>query len=386
LGGAIRVEVSNTVSVAKIVNNVLYDVITPCCDTPVGIYVAGTVPVYVANNIFGGFGGYSVYGAGGGQVTAEYNCNSGNNYGGGVTQGAGTITSNPIFVNSDAWDFRLQAGSPCINAGNPDASYNDMDGTRNDMGIFGGRFSTQRQIRVVSAIGAVGRTAMVPVRLAAMGDENSLSFSVTYDSTFLSNPQVSLGSNVTHATLVVNTRQKGRVGVWLYLDGGQTFAAGDLDLVHVAFAISASAPVGDTPIVFTDIPTRRDLADAQGNSLSAIWTDGLVNVIGDGDSDGDGMSDRDEVIAGTDLADSNSCFRIKIPTSDFYMPNGDEVIVHWYSASNRVYHLKRSTNLNSEFYRISPTNIRSTPPLNVHTDSTATGIGPYFYKVGVEQR
>ena len=34
--------------------------------------------------------------------------------------------------------FRLLAGSPCINRGHPDPVYNDPDGTRNDMGAFGG--------------------------------------------------------------------------------------------------------------------------------------------------------------------------------------------------------------------------------------------------------
>ena len=31
-----------------------------------------------------------------------------------------------------------EAGSPAINAGPPDAQYNDHDGTRNDIGMYGG--------------------------------------------------------------------------------------------------------------------------------------------------------------------------------------------------------------------------------------------------------
>jgi hypothetical protein len=40
-------------------------------------------------------------------------------------------------VNTDG---SLNAGSPCINAGPPDAIYNNRDGTRNTIGYTGGPF------------------------------------------------------------------------------------------------------------------------------------------------------------------------------------------------------------------------------------------------------
>jgi len=42
------------------------------------------------------------------------------------------------FVTPANGDFTLQADSPLKNAGPPDAQYNDLDGTRNDIGMFGG--------------------------------------------------------------------------------------------------------------------------------------------------------------------------------------------------------------------------------------------------------
>ena len=47
--------------------------------------------------------------------------------------GNGNINSNPLFVDSANDDFRLQANSPCIDAGNP-ASAPDPDGSQADMG------------------------------------------------------------------------------------------------------------------------------------------------------------------------------------------------------------------------------------------------------------
>jgi parallel beta-helix repeat protein len=43
-----------------------------------------------------------------------------------------------VFVNYPAADFHLKAGSPAINAGDPAPAYNDPDGTRNDLGAYGG--------------------------------------------------------------------------------------------------------------------------------------------------------------------------------------------------------------------------------------------------------
>lgn len=47
----------------------------------------------------------------------------------------------PLFVNAAAGDLHLQAASPLIDAGVPEASYRDVDGTPNDLGLYGGRFT-----------------------------------------------------------------------------------------------------------------------------------------------------------------------------------------------------------------------------------------------------
>ncbi|MCD4795690.1 MAG: right-handed parallel beta-helix repeat-containing protein, partial [Candidatus Cloacimonetes bacterium] len=62
--------------------------------------------------------------------------------------GTGNIDEDPLFVNPTAGDgigydglsasWWLQESSPCIDAGNPDPVYNDPNGSRNDMGAYGG--------------------------------------------------------------------------------------------------------------------------------------------------------------------------------------------------------------------------------------------------------
>ena len=52
--------------------------------------------------------------------------------------GTGNITTDPFFRDPSVDDFTLLSTSQCIDAGDPDESYNDPDGTRNDMGASGG--------------------------------------------------------------------------------------------------------------------------------------------------------------------------------------------------------------------------------------------------------
>jgi hypothetical protein len=48
------------------------------------------------------------------------------------------IDANPKFTDLANGDFTLASDSPCIDAGPPDAQYKDHNGSRNDIGMFGG--------------------------------------------------------------------------------------------------------------------------------------------------------------------------------------------------------------------------------------------------------
>jgi Secretion system C-terminal sorting domain/Right handed beta helix region len=48
----------------------------------------------------------------------------------------GNLSLDPEFLNPIFDDFTLQSISPCIDAGNPDPSFNDPDGSLNDMGAY----------------------------------------------------------------------------------------------------------------------------------------------------------------------------------------------------------------------------------------------------------
>jgi hypothetical protein len=48
------------------------------------------------------------------------------------------IYLDPRIASADSLDFRLYSDSPLIDAGDPDSSFNDVDSTINDIGLFGG--------------------------------------------------------------------------------------------------------------------------------------------------------------------------------------------------------------------------------------------------------
>ncbi|MFH0908505.1 MAG: Ig-like domain-containing protein [bacterium] len=140
-GGAIRVwwYQGAATQAIQIVNNTFYNPVSawgPQC----AIYV-NTGKVYFANNIVAA-SYYAVYNLSvSDAVQYDYNDKYPYYWGNYNTpEGTGNITSDPLFVNLDVLDLRLQTNSPCIDAGHPDPFYNDADGSRNDMGVYGGNY------------------------------------------------------------------------------------------------------------------------------------------------------------------------------------------------------------------------------------------------------
>lgn len=124
-----------------IANNVIYK------NTWTGIYFTdGPYAPFVYNNII--YNNYScgyACNTGSGycpeEVRSENNCfwNNGTNFCNYHTAGPGDIVLDPQFVNptcQTSADFHLAIGSPCKDKGSD--AYSDCDGTRSDMGVFGG--------------------------------------------------------------------------------------------------------------------------------------------------------------------------------------------------------------------------------------------------------
>lgn len=64
--------------------------------------------------------------------------------------GPGDISADPMYADTGNGDYTLATGSPCIDSGNPDPQYNDPDGSRNDIGAYGGPGAVSTIPQVVS--------------------------------------------------------------------------------------------------------------------------------------------------------------------------------------------------------------------------------------------
>jgi len=124
--------------------------------------------------------------------------------------------------------------------------------------------------------------------------------------------------------------------------------------------------------------------DLDGDGLPDDWErasfDGLATD-GSHDSDGDGMSDAQELVAGTEPTNAMSVFSLWV---EHYGPHSDGVVISWPSVENRLYNLYVSTNRFDHVYEPVSTGLPAVPPMNVYT-TWLDGARIYFYRLGVEK-
>ena len=99
--------------------------------------------ITVMNSIVYNNDNYGLSCGGNGTLASIFSCvynngGSNDNWYNNAVSGAGDISEDPLFIDSGNNNYVLQQASPCIDTGNPATLYNDPDGSRNDMGVYGG--------------------------------------------------------------------------------------------------------------------------------------------------------------------------------------------------------------------------------------------------------
>jgi hypothetical protein len=193
----------------------------------------------------------------------------------------------------------------------------------------------------------------------------------------------------------------GQLSVWF---GSNQVPANVIDDAHV----TAIAPLGSGTV---DVRVQSGLggANSSANYTSPIWGYGLsvissvarftfqtldpfhtwlasYSLPSDGsadylDSDGDGLNNWQEYLAGTNPTNANSVFKI----TSAQMISATQLAVRWWSVSNRKYDIMRGTDLATGNGAFAPlpgaTNLTGTPPENSWTDSVSGASTPLFYRV-----
>ena len=132
-----------------------------------------------------------------------------------------------------------------------------------------------------------------------------------------------------------------------------------------------------------------------GSAISYAWlqqyglpTDGSADLV---DTDGDGMNNWQEWICGTNPTNALSVLRMLSA-----VPYSGGVTITWRSVAGITYFLERTTDVSSWFISNSISNVWTANAVLVATnitgqagstsfvDATASGAGPFFYRVGVK--
>ncbi|MGH9798848.1 MAG: carboxypeptidase-like regulatory domain-containing protein, partial [Blastocatellia bacterium] len=148
--------------------------------------------------------------------------------------------------------------------------------TNDNLGVnFFGTPAPSRQLRVIGGDTKPTQNVNVVIELVAQSDENSVGFSLNYDSTILSNPNVVLNADASTAFLTVNNSQNGKVGILLALPSGQAFGVGTKSLVTITFNTTATNAYS-SPVTFGDVPLARGVSNTNADDLQANYLDGQV--------------------------------------------------------------------------------------------------------------
>jgi hypothetical protein len=182
--------------------------------------------------------------------------------------GVGNIFADPKLVNPAGRNYRLAPNSPCFNAGHPAPEYNDLDGSRNDMGAYGGPFadssafeSQQAILTISSAEAAPGKLAALPVESRFVAGVAEIQLTITYDRSVLRIEDVITADLTKSFTLTTNFSGNDSVGVALTSPVGISSEHGSL--IQVVFKVNADADTGkSTPVSIKRASLRSEVSEA----------------------------------------------------------------------------------------------------------------------------
>ena len=136
------------------------------------------------------------------------------------------------------------------------------------------------RVFVVPTNGTSGQTIAVSVLLAALGNENALSFSLTFDPALLSYHSVALGSGACGASLLANTSAlgAGQLGLGFSLGIGACFSNSTQKIATVQFSLKPVSATTSAVLGFGDSPTVRLVAATNALALASTFQGGNITI------------------------------------------------------------------------------------------------------------
>ena len=142
------------------------------------------------------------------------------------------------------------------------------------------QLESTRELRAVSNPMLRGTLSLLPLRFIAVGNENALGFSLSFDPKLLTFYRA---TPIAGATLTLNTKQiaQGNLGILVSLPAGQTFPAGEVSIVNLAFLPQGGEGETKTRLVFNDQVISCEIADVNANAITQFArTDSDITISG----------------------------------------------------------------------------------------------------------
>lgn len=167
------------------------------------------------------------------------------------------ITADPLFVNQQEGNYKLQRFSPAINAGNPSVQWNDKDGTRNDIGLYGGPYADSTmfaalnsRLRIGFVDGSPGDTVFVPIYAVGIADISGIDVLLSFDSERLT--LIESHTTVNTGDFVLQQKNIGNGTVELMLEGQHSIVLDSGAVMEMKFVINKNA-IGTIPLNFRNV-------------------------------------------------------------------------------------------------------------------------------------
>ncbi|MBP6003016.1 MAG: hypothetical protein KA746_06235 [Pyrinomonadaceae bacterium] len=197
-----------------------------------------------------------------------------------------TISGNPTPVLTDIDGNFIFTGvapgsyliTPALASYTFDPTYRNVDvTTANVTGVnfTGYTGASPRGIAVGSQTIVAGNNAVVPITMQSQGNENTIAFSLTWNTSYLTGATVAAGSNCGDCSITPNITA-GQLGVLVSKPTATTFGSGTQELIKITFTTFLGSPPSGSAVTFGDTPSTRQVLDTNADPLFASYTSGAV--------------------------------------------------------------------------------------------------------------
>ena len=270
------------------------------------------------------------------------------------TSGAMQVYVDGVLRGSGTGPTGSRTWPPSLRIGSLQTANNYLNGTLDDVRLYN-RILTGGEIAAL-----IGTPSAAPTGLTAIAGSGSVALSWSASAT-ATNYYVkrSTTSGIGYTTIATNA---GLAYTDIGLNNGTTY-------YYVVSAVNTSGESTNSSEV-----SATPLSEFQSWQLTYFGSTNCASCAGDADFDGDGMSNTNEFLAGTDPTNNASAFRILS-----VMSTGNDVVVTWQASVGKTNALQAGTLTN--YTDVSGPIAITVTPTNATEFGGATNAGPWFYRI-----